>query len=56
MTRWYEKAAAELDEQLFEGLISQSEYREHMRDLAEELRFEAEEAARLAYDNAMGDR
>lgn len=48
---WYDKACEQLDEALNNGEITQKEYREQMRDLREELRAGAEEAAEQARDN-----
>lgn len=55
MRTWYEKAEDEIDQQLADGLIDSKEYQRQMRDLRAEMRGEAEEAARDAYNDAMGD-
>jgi len=51
---WFEREANILDEQLERGEISNNEYRESMRDLNNQLRDEATEAAMNAYDDVMG--
>ena len=54
MRTWYERAEDEIDQQLADGLIDQKEYQRQMRDLRLEMEAEAEEAAREAYNEAMG--
>ncbi|WP_161133359.1 hypothetical protein [Schauerella aestuarii] len=54
MKTWYEKAEDQIDQELADGLIDQKEYQRQMRDLRDEMRGEAEEAAERAYNDAMG--
>ncbi len=54
MRTWYERAEDEIDQQLADGLIDQKEHQRQMRDLRLEMQGEAEEAAREAYNEAMG--
>lgn len=54
MRTWYERAEDEIDQELADGLIDSKEYQRQMRDLRLEMESEAEEAAREAYDEAMG--
>lgn len=54
MTHWHETALESLDQELEDGLITQTEYRNHMQDLDNELEAEAEAAAQAAYDDVMG--
>lgn len=51
MERWYEKALEELDQDYEEGLITSKEYQTAMRELNEEYRAQAEEAAEIARDS-----
>lgn len=52
--RAMEKAEDDLVRQLNEGQISEDEFHDEMRDLAEDHRAMAEEAAQEAYDREMG--
>jgi hypothetical protein len=54
MTRWFDRAVEELEQELQDGLISQAEFNAQMRDLNAEFRdaaYEAGEAAREDYLN-----
>jgi hypothetical protein len=51
---WYEREEDALCEQLNNGEISQAEYYAAMRDLADQLRAEAQRAAEDAYNDVMG--
>lgn len=51
---WYDKAVEQLEDDLDNGLISNDEFRSQMRDLNDELRGSAEEAAEQAYNDTMG--
>ena len=53
MNRWYERAMEELDDQLEQGLISDKDYRDAVRDLNDELRSIAEEEAIEAYNRVI---
>ncbi len=55
MRTWYERAEDEIDQQYADGLIDSKEYQHQMRELRAEMRSETEEAAREAYNNAMGE-
>ena len=52
---WFEKAEIELEESYERGEISAQELRDGLRDLRDEMRGAAEEAAENAYNDAMGD-
>lgn len=54
MIPWYEREEERLTEQLNSGEITRKEYDKYMREIRDELRGQAEEAAERAYDNAMG--
>lgn len=54
MSRWADKAVEELETELEQGLISQEEFKEQMRDINAELRDEAFENAQKSYNNTMG--
>ena len=54
MSNWYDRAVAELEQELEREEITYAEYQRCMRDLREELRDEAEEAARNAYNDVIG--
>lgn len=54
VSHWYEKAMLELENDLAEGVITDSEFRKRMRDLNDELRGCAEEAADQAFRDALG--
>ncbi len=51
---WYERAEDELCEELNNGEITLTEYNRAMRDLNDELRQSAQEAADDAYNKTMG--
>lgn len=53
MSDWYYKAMLELEKDLDEGVITDSEFRKHMRDLNGELRECAEQAADQAFHDVM---
>jgi len=48
---WCDKAELELEQELEDGLITQEEFNEYMRDLKQELREAREEDAEAAFDN-----
>lgn len=54
MPNWYDREENALVEQFNNGQISRKEFDEAMRELNQELRAQAQEAADEAYDNAMG--
>lgn len=51
MPRWADKAAEQLDQEMENGEISQSEYNANMRDIEAECRQGAEDAADQARDD-----
>lgn len=51
---WYDRAEQEIESAYEKGEISSAEYRQQMRDLNDELRGSAEEAAEQAYNDTMG--
>jgi hypothetical protein len=53
MSRWFDKAAEQIEKDLESGCISKEEYQEQMRDLRRELRDEARENADQAYEDTM---
>lgn len=55
MPRWFDEAMDELVERFNNGEMTRAEYRQAVRDLREDLQGSAEERARRAYDEAMGD-
>lgn len=54
MNNWYERAAEQIDADYEAGLIDAKEHQRQMRDLNDELRQSAQDAADRAYDDAMG--
>lgn len=50
---WYEKAEAQIEQDFQNGIIDHEEYKKQMRDIVNELRNCAEEAAQSAYDDHM---
>lgn len=54
MAHWYDKAVEELETDLDEGKISETEFRAQMRSLHDELKSGAEEAARETFNDHMG--
>ena len=52
---WYDKAVERLENDLDDGLISNEEFREEMRQLNWELREQAEITAEEAYDDVTGN-
>lgn len=54
MNTWYEKAEAEIEQELIDGHITQKEYNQAIRELRWEMESIAQEAADNAYHDAMG--
>lgn len=52
--RWFDREEESLERDLGEGLISQREYNEAIRDMRRELEDNAREVAQDAYDREMG--
>ncbi|GEM_PF-5802466 len=52
---WIDREEESIDRDYEEGLISSAEAAQARRDLADEIRAQAEEAAEEAYRNYMGD-
>jgi hypothetical protein len=50
----YEREEDQLDRDLRDGLITQAEFRQQLRELQREQRGAAEEAAERAYNDTMG--
>lgn len=55
MANWYDKEVGQLETDLEAGFISNEEYRRALRDLNDELRSAAEEAAEQSYQDAIGN-
>lgn len=55
MNNWAEREEESIDRDYEEGLISSEEAARARRDLADEMRAEAEEAAERTYRDYMGD-
>ena len=51
MSNWYERAESGIEKELEQGLISDAEYNEQMRDLNAEYEESRQDAAQEAYDN-----
>jgi len=51
---WYEREEEVLERQMAEGLITQQEFNEAMRDMRSEMEDCAREAAQDAYEREMG--
>jgi len=51
---WFDRAEDELCAALNRGEITQAEYQREMREIAAELRAQAEDAAEQAYNDTMG--
>lgn len=54
MGGWYERAVEQVEQDLADGVISNAEYHKSMRDINDESRQEAEDAAAAAYDDVIG--
>jgi len=52
--RWFDNAVDQLEKDLDEGVISDKEFRDEMRNLNAELEQQAHDAAEEAYNDAMG--
>lgn len=52
-TAWFDREIEMLESQYHSGEITSEEYRDRERELLDELRGQAEEAARDAYDDTM---
>lgn len=53
MKTWYDKAEDQLERELMNGLITQTEYNKEMRALQREYQEEARSAAEQAYNREM---
>ena len=51
MNDWYDRAEAQLEDDLESGAITEKEFREEMRELNREYEQAAQDAAAEAYDN-----
>lgn len=54
MSNWYGRAVQQIEGDYDAGLIDSKEYQAQMRDLKDEMRQSAQDAADQAYDDAMG--
>jgi len=54
MLHWVDKAERQLEEELENGMISEKEFRDQMRDVRAEHKQEAHDAAEQAYNDTMG--
>lgn len=54
MSNWYDRACDQIERDFAEGVIDSKEYQQQMRELNDELRGEAQEAAEQAYNDTMG--
>lgn len=54
MSNWIDRAEQEIEDAYADGTLSETEYHSAHRDLINDIRSEAEEAAHAAYDDAMG--
>ena len=51
---WFDKACDALGDDLANGLITEKEYHQQMREVAAELKGQAEDAAEQAYNDIAG--
>lgn len=54
MNNWYDKALLDLEKDVDSGNITQKEFQKCVRELNDELRSDAEEAAQASYNDTMG--